>query len=288
MKRLLYLLAVLGFWVAEARAAEMAYVIKVTSALAYLDVGGKAGVRNGDTYVILREKEGGYAEVGEVRVIRLDAAFSIAEISYVDAGEQMEVLQRAIAMDEWQAMSEPAEPTVEEALAGAGRMPAGCRSVHLVGGGEWNRETGLRWYDKTDPSNSLIMRPPKVENGMGLGVRLGRAVSRRWRLNLTYRIGLGGDVTAMGFEGDLHFAPGGCDRKGLYIGVGLGMQHMAWDAQGQDIDSTNKFGLNLMAGLQFPGRLGLLVETGYQRVLQWDDLIDVSNVRTFVGVGRSF
>lgn len=286
MKRLLYLLAALGFWAGDAPAEEMAYVIKVTPALVYLDVGGEAGVRNGDTYVILREKEGGYAEVGEVRVIRLDAAFCIAEISYVVAGEEIEVLQRAIAMGNWQAMSEPTESSVEDALSGG--MPLGCRSVHLVGGGEWNRETGLRWHENTDPSNSRIMLPPKTENGVGLGVRLGRAVSRRLRLNLTYRVGLGGDVTAMGFEGDLHFAPGGCDRRGPYIGAGIGMHYITWDARDQDIDSTNKFGINLMGGLQFPGHRGLFVEIGYQRVLQWDDLIDVSNLRTFVGVGRSF
>lgn len=49
--------------------------------------------------------------------------------------------------------------------------------------------------------------------------------------------------------------------------------------------------MNLLAGLQFPisdARWRFLLEAGYQRVAKFDDLIDASHVRSYLGFGRNF
>ena len=56
-------------------------------------------------------------------------------------------------------------------------------------------------------------------------------------------------------------------------------------------ESTFKPGVNLIAGMHVPlgqGRWSLLLEGGYQWVSKWDNLIDASNVRGFVGLGQMF
>ena len=275
MKRSIGILAILLF-AGAVRAEEMAYVIKVTPALVYLDAGAQIGLQVGDRYMVLREKDKGYAQVGEVRVVRVYPEFSIAEISYVAEGEVMEVLQRAIPMGEWEEMAEPTEPRDDL------QTRPGRRTIYLIGGGEWARKNELSFV----PGTSVLKA--KNGNGGGVGVRLSSDVGEKLRLNLTYRMGFGGDVKPMGIEGDVHFVFRGNEQSGLYVGAGVGFQHLSYEPAGAQNSSANKFGLNLLGGLQFPGRWNFLVEGGYQKVVRWDDLIDLSNVRTFVGVGRSF
>ena len=51
---------------------------------------------------------------------------------------------------------------------------------------------------------------------------------------------------------------------------------------------ANKLGFNVVAGIQVPQAMNLVLEVGYQHVLKVGDAIDVSNVRTFLGFGHHF
>ena len=133
----------------------MAYVIKVTPALVYLDAGAQTGLQAEDRYIVLREKDKGYAQVGEVRVVRIYPEFCIAEISYVAEGEEMEVLQRAMRMDEWEGMAEPTE-RMEDLQPRSGR-----RTIYLIGGGEWARKNELSFV----PGTPVL----KADDGNGVG-----------------------------------------------------------------------------------------------------------------------
>ena len=113
MKRLILLLAATGLLAGTAWAEEMLYGIKVTPALVYLDAGSGAEVMVGDAYLILNEEEDGYAQVGEVVVVRVDAEFCIAEIVYVKEGQGIEVLQRAVSRADWEEMGTAAQPMEE-------------------------------------------------------------------------------------------------------------------------------------------------------------------------------
>ena len=155
--------------------------------------------------------------------------------------------------------------------------------------GDWSKTTtDLRYF-----GNSLIGVGETA--GVGLGVRLGNVFGDKWRLNLTYRIAgsvLGaGDVTQLSIEADLHYILRGNSLASPYVGLGLGLHQLSWDAPATAEDSGNKFGVNFMGGLQFPlgaGGWSLFLEGGYQRVVKWDALIDASHVRTYAGLARNF
>jgi opacity protein-like surface antigen len=284
MRVWLGIVGLLALVTSESRALELPphVVIKVTPTLVYIDAGSDQGACLGEAFVILSDEENGSrTHVADVRVIRLHPAFSIAEILFVAAGEQVRVPQPAMPLAEWELEAEYAQMA---GLAGGRSTDRDRRrrSILVLGGGEWDRDADdLEW------SAGNLMGVSR-SHGVGFGLRLGSALARRWRLNMTYRVGLRSDVTVLGVEGDLHYVPRGCDRLGLYVGAGAGLQYLMWDVPAQERNSTNKLGANLMAGLQIPGALDLMVEAGYQRVLQWDDLIDMSHVRTYVGVGRAF
>ena len=286
MKRLLLISAVPLLLTSGVRAEEqMAYVIKATSTLAYLDIGRSAGAMEGGLYLVLREDGDRYREIGQVELVRVDANFSIGEIVDVVVGEDLEVLDRVVPKSVWEAMAQIAREPALKPSGRTGRLPVGRRSFQLLFGAEFNRHTELRY---TLYNGLLRLTEAKAGTGLGLGVRLGQALGDRWRANLTYRMGRGQGVTGLAIEADMHLVPRGYDRSGLYFGAGAGMHQLSWDPPGNTDSSTNKSGVNLMAGFQSPEVMNLLVEVGYQRVIKFDDVLDVSNVRAYLGLGRSF
>ena len=280
MKRLAYILASICLLGTAATAENMNYVIKVTPTLVYIDGGQTHGINVGDAFIILRaEKKDRFAHVAKVSVIRVFEEFSIAEIVSVVEGENIEMLQRAISRMDWEQMGGMAEAGMKKGR----KTKAAKRFVYLVGGGEWSKETKLRWR------NDRLMGVGS-SNESGIGLRIGKVFADHVRLSLTYRVS-GGDVTQLSIEVDGQILPRPDYKVGPYFGVGVGMHQLNWDALGNNDDSTNKLGLNLLAGLQLPfsdGRWRLFLEGGYQRVVKFDDLIDASHVRSYLGFGRNF
>ena len=291
MRRLTITLCTLGLLAGAAAAEEMSYVIKVTPSLVYLDAGAHKGARIGQAYMVLHAEEDGesYSEIGDVRIIRLFEEFSIAEIIYQVEGEEFEVLQRAVSSEVWQEMGGMG---VEMSMARKSKKTersVSSRSIVFLAGGDWSKATtDLRYF-----GNSLV--GVGETGGAGLGVRLSNVFGEKWRLNFTYRISgevLGaGDVTQLSLEADLHYILRGKALASPYLGLGLGMHQLSWDAPPTAEDSGNEVGANLMGGVQVPvgdGGWSWLVEGGYQRVIKWDALINASNVRTHVGLVRNF
>ena len=131
----------------------------------------------------------------------------------------------------------------------------------------------------------------------GIGLRLGKVLGRHWKLNFTWRLAgkpLGmedADVTEVSLSVDTHLLFRGNDRTTPYLGVGVGGHRLTWDAAKPNKDSATKSGINFMAGLHKPvsdGLSSVVLEAGYQRVVTFDDVIDASNVRLYVGLGRNF
>jgi len=275
MKRLIVLAVIL--FVGSVRAEEsMAYVIKVTPTLAYVDVGRNTGIMVGETYLILREKGGRYTEVGAVQLVRVDDSFSIGEIVSVAEGEAIEVLHRVVLQADWETIS--ASDGASSSASTVGR-----RSFQVFSGADWGRNADLVF---ATPANSLI--DAKSGTGWGVGLRLGQVFADQWRINLTYRMGTGADVVQLAMESDLHLVPRGYDRAGPYFGIGVGMHQLSWDSPGNAKDSTNKGSFNLVAGIQAPRMMNMVLELGYQKVVSFDDWLDLSNVRTYLGFGRHF
>ena len=294
-----------GMVMAEQEDAPLLYVIKVTPTLVYLDAGQQGGAMLNQDYLLLREKgrRGYYILVGSARVIRLYEGFSIAEITGVEEGEEVAVLQRAIARGTWdrlasEAAAEGREVVLSEPEAkGRPGSTAGTRSIHLLGGAELGKAIRLR------EAGGEIAGADEITDA-GVALRLAKTFARRWRLNLTYRAAGeplqmdDADVTQLAVEVDLHLLARGLGRPGPYVGLGAGMHQLSWDAPasagtqiGAKLDETAyKVGLNLVAGLEIPSGDGwtLAVEGGYQAVARWNDMIDGSNVRLYVGVGRYF
>ena len=269
------------------QAEEVHYVIKVTPTLAYIDAGQQAGAQKGDVYLLLREHGEHFAQVAEVEIVRVDSAFSIGEITYVEPGETVQVLQRALLEPEWQMMADQAHVAASErenqSESERAKGVLGKRSILFMMGGEWGRSTDLRW----NLQNSLLMEA-RSGNGLGFGVRLGQVLHNQWRLNFTYRISAIGEVDNLSIEFDMHRLLSDYNRAGLYMGAGIGLHQLSVDAPGTSDDSANKLGFNLTAGLQIPGRWTFVAETGLQRVVKWGPSVDMSHVRTYIGLGRAF
>jgi hypothetical protein len=281
MNRLAYILASICLLGTAVTAENMNYVIKVTPTLVYIDGGQTHGIHVGDAFIILRaEKKDRFAQVAQVSVIRVFEEFSIAEISSVVGGENIEMLQRAISRMDWEQMGRMAEADMKKGR----KTKAAKRFAYLIGDGEWSKETKLRWQ------NDRLMGVGS-SNEAGIGLRIGKVFADHVRLSLTYRVsgdllGVGdGDVTQLSIEVDGQILPRPDNKVGPYFGVGVGMHQLNWDAVGNNDDSANK------AGLQFPfsdGRWRFFVEGGYQRVAKFDDLVDASHVRSHLGFGRNF
>ena len=288
MKRLTWLLGMLGFLGVSAGAADIPYVIKVTPTLVYLDVGKGRGVEMGDMYLILRPRAENepYVWVGEVEIIRVFDAFSIAEIISVVEDEEIEILQQAIFREDWEVMSEAA--AAEKAAA----VPSGQRFIYILGGGELGKGVDL-WRDE---ANEVVGFERISE--LGLGIRLGNFLGEKWRLNLTYRVsgkslGAGaGDVSQFSMELDMHYLFKGRGKSGPYLGLGLGGHRLGWDVERPRSGSSSKLGVNLLGGVEFPfgrGHWSMVFEGGYQWVDEWGTgRISTSSMRSYLGLGRNF
>ena len=286
MRRIVLAISLFGLTI-MVQAEEVHYVIKVTPTLAYIDAGQQAGAQKGDVYLLLREHGEHFAQVAEVEIVRVDSAFSIGEITYVEPGETVQVLQRALSEREWQIMADQAHAVVSEREnqreSERAKGVLGKRSILFMMGGEWGRSTDLRW----NLQNNLLMEA-RSGNGLGFGVRLGQVLHNRWRLNFTYRTSAIGEVDDLSIEFDMHRLLSDYNRAGLYIGAGIGLHQLSVDTPGTSDDSANKLGFNLTAGLQVPGRWTFVAETGLQRVVKWGPSVDMSHVRTYIGLGRAF
>ena len=297
------LLLSVGVGTSRAQASEGAggtdllYVIKTTSALVYLDAGSLAGMSVGEDYLLLRENgKARYVQIGEARVVRVFEEFSILELMTVEAGCEIEVLDQAISLADWQALADEAraagvEPLISRPMPMADEWDYPRTSLHILGGAEFGRKTSLVWTD-----DNVLMDAKSITDA-GIGLRLGKVLGRRWKLNFTWRMAgkpLGledADVTQMSLAVDTHLLFRGNARTTPYLGIGVGGHRMTWDASKPNKDSTTKGGLNVMAGLHKPvsdGLSSLVLEAGYQRVAKFDDVIDASNVRLYVGLGRNF
>ena len=122
----------------------MPYVIKATRTLVYLDTGEIDGTKIGDLYLLVRfEEDGRRVWVAEVEIIRLFEEFSIAEIVSQVQGEEVEILQRAVSMEDWE--SSEGEPSMQgdEPMAESPRTDTGTRFVYLLGGMDWFKGSDL-------------------------------------------------------------------------------------------------------------------------------------------------
>jgi opacity protein-like surface antigen len=280
----------------EGVVADLLYVIKTTSALVYLDAGALEGMSVGDEYLLLRENgKARFTQVGEARVVRVSEEFSIAELLSVEAGHEIEVLDQAISVKDWHALADEAREAGIEPLISRPRQMKDSwdyprTSLHILGGAEFGRNTSLVW-------NQNFLMGAKDITDAGIGLRLGKVLGRRWKLNFTWRLAgkpLGledADVTEMSLSVDTHLLLRGNDRTTPYLGIGVGGHRLTWDAAKPNKDSTTKGGINFMAGLHKPvsdGLSSIVLEVGHQRVAKFDDIIDASHVRLYVGLGRNF
>ena len=266
------------------------YVIKVTPTLAYLDIGSASGAATGQTYVVLREEMGLYMPVAKVRVLRVFESFSIAETFLVEPGEEVAMLQRAVASDMWAAAAPSLDARLtKQEMKPKPDMPTRRRSIMILGGLDAGKDVDLRYaYGRLIDADGV--------SGGSVGLRMSKAFSRRWRLALTYRMSgetLGGDadVTQLSIEVDGHLLLNGAGHAGPYLGFGLGMHQLGWDSPDNLDDTIYKMGFNALAGLEVPlagGGWSLLLEGGYQEVMDWNDTIDASSLRAFAGLGVNF
>ena len=266
------------------------YVIKVTPTLAYVDIGSSAGSMTGQTYVLLREETGFYVPVAKVRILRVFDSFSIAETYLVEQGETVDMLQRVVEADLWDAAAPELDARLMTRKAEAKRPSrTGSRSIMFLGGVDIGKDADLLYV------NDRLSSADEVTGG-AVALRLTKSVARHWRLALTYRISgkpFGGDadVTQLSIEADVHFLFRGMGKAGPYVGLGGGMHQLAWDSTGNLDDTAYKMGLNLLGGIEIPiagGACSLLLEGGSQRVMDWNDMIDVSNLRAIAGLGINF
>lgn len=244
------------------------YVIKVTPTLAYLDIGSVSGAAPGQTYVVLREETGIYVPVAKVRVLRVFDSFSIAETFLVEPGEEVAMLQRAVAIDMWEAAAPSLDARqMAQEVKPKPHKPARNRSITILGGLDASKDLDLLY------ANGRLIGADGVGGG-SVGLRLSKVFSPRWRLALTYRVSgepLGGDadVTQLSVEVDGHMLLGD-GHGGPYIGLGAGMHQLDWDSLDNLDDTVYKMGFNAFGGLEVPladGGWSLLLEGGYQYVM---------------------
>ncbi len=266
------------------------YVIKVTPTLAYLDIGSVSGAAPGQTYVVLREETGFYVPVAKVRVLRVFDSFSIAETFLVEPGEEVAMLQRAVAIDMWEAAAPSLDARqMAQEVKPKPHKPARNRSITILGGLDASKDLDLLY------ANGRLTGADGVSGG-SVGLRLSKVFSPRWRLALTYRVSgepLGGDadVTQLSVEVDGHLLLRGTGHAGPYIGLGVGMHQLDWDSLDNLDDTVYKMGFNAFGGLEVPladGGWSLLLEGGYQYVMDWNDTIDASSLRVSAGLGVNF
>ena len=279
-------------WLPEGTEAELLYVIKVTPTLVYLD-GGTALVDEGETFLILRDgkQREMFVNIGEVKVIRRFDEFSIAEIVSEEEGAQIEVLDRALSEATWASLAASVfdEPTMGAETPETMTSQARKWSVHLVGGADLGKAIDLK-----SPAPAVAGDVEDV-GGAGVGLRLARTFEKL-RINATARLSgepMGGDadVTHLAIELDGHLLFRGMGAGGLYIGAGASLHRLTWDAPAGAVDSAVKVGFQGVGGLEIPfgdSDWGMTLEGGYQGVVKWNGIVDASNVRAYVGIGKYF
>lgn len=263
----LLVLLVLGAGIASA--AEKPYVIKVGPALVYLDLTASQGVAVGDIFAVVRPgEEEWYALVGLVTVIRVEENFSIAEIGYRAEGEQFEILQRAMPLKEWEAQSEQQHQPAAHAEARAEAES----EAHTEQGGHWALQ--------------LTGGMEKKHRERTLGLALGLELNKRLGLDLGLEMAgeLPGERSQYIGELNAEVFPFGGERLRPYVGSGISLRQL------HDEDQTAlKWGGQVLGGIEMPaGRWRVRAEGGYQRVVAWSGIMDVSGWLGQLGVGISF
>ncbi|MCC7261345.1 MAG: porin family protein [Candidatus Latescibacteria bacterium] len=268
-----FLLVLLALGAARAGAAERPYVIKVSPTLVYLDVGAQQGAAVGEIYAVFRPDEGRGTLVGLVTVIRLEERFCIAEIGYRTEGEQFELLQRAMPLEEWEIESAraPAPPAAaedreEEQETETGEAPEGRWDLQL--------NTGLEWSAKENESERT------------LGVALGLELSERLGLDLGLKLAGELPYERSQYIGELSakFFPFG-ESVRPYVGGGISVRQLSLEGQ-----TAIKWGGQVLGGVAVPLGEGwrVTLEGGYQRVAVWSGLMDLSGTVAQLGVGVRF
>lgn len=266
------------------------YVIKVTPTLAYLDIGATAGAAPGQSYMILREDMGFYMPVARGRVLRVFDSFSIAETYAVEAGESVAMLQRVVPINMWEAEAPRLDARIHvKQMQEKQERDKRRRSILLLGGLDFGKNVELLYV------NDRLTGADEVGGG-SMGLRLSKEFTPHWRLALTYRASgepLAGDadVTQLSMELDSQFLLRGVGHAGPYVALGVGMHQLAWDSKDNLDDTAYKAGFNILGGLEIPlggGGTSLLLEGGYQHVLDWNCIIEASNLRAQAGLGVNF
>jgi hypothetical protein len=268
------LLVLLALGAGRVGAAEKPYVVKVGPALVYLDVGARQGAAVGDIYAVVRPEEREDALVGLVTLIRVEENFCIAEIGYRVEGEQFELLQRAMTLEEWEAgpamphLPEPEHHAQAESHAHAeeGHAEHGRWGLHLMGGMEWPAE--------------------EEHSERSLGLSLGFELSRWVGLDLGFKLAGELPEERSQYIGELSAKvfPFGSEGVRPYLGGGPSLRRLSHHGE-----TTIKWGGQVLGGVAAPlGSWRLMVEGGYQRVAAWSGITDVSGWLGQVGVGVHF
>jgi hypothetical protein len=259
------LLVLLALGAGAAGAAERPYVIKVSPALVYLDVGAEQGAAVGDIYAVVRPDAAQDALVGLVTVIRAEQRFCIAEIGYRAEGEHFEILQRAMPLREWEAAQQEAPPPEpEHHPEAASHGEHGRWALHLGGGMEWGEH----------------------ENERTLGLALGWEWSERAGLDLGFKLAgkLPGERSQYIGELSARYFPFGSEGVRPYLGGGASMRQLSHRGE-----TALKWGGQVLGGVAVPlGNWRLMAEGGYQRVAEWSGVADVSGWVGQLGVGVHF
>lgn len=267
------LLVLLALAAGRAGAAEMPYVIKVSPALVYLDVGVQQGATVGEIYAVFRPEEEHDALVGLVNIIRVEENFCIAEIGYRAEGEQFELLQRAMPLKDWEVESAQrqtpsgsghGEERGDEGEAGAAHP--GRWALHLTGGMEW---------------------PAEEHSERTLGMALGLELTERAALDLGFK--LAGELPSgrSQYIGELSakYFPFGGEGLRPYLGGGVSVRQLNHHGQ-----TAIKWGGQALGGVAAPlgGGWKVMLEGGYQQVAVWSGLMDLSGWVGQLGVGVHF
>jgi hypothetical protein len=193
MKMLMRVAFIVALCMATSSAQEPQYnhVVKVTSTLVYLDGGQRAGINTNDRFVIVRpEPRGsGFTLIAEVMVLRTFEKLAIAEIKSICKGQDIEVLDFAVAENEWQRFGKETGDKIERSIIAkpekdsTTRRESADRPVKGKGPSLKNRldvstKFGIQTY-----FNDL--EPDPGSAGL-IGLYIGYKVSRRSMIGLSY------------------------------------------------------------------------------------------------------
>lgn len=273
---------------------EMGYVIRVTPTLVYIDKGTDDGVGVGDKHIVIRSEGETYVPVADISVLRMFPKFSIAEILKRYDKEDIALLQWSIPSDNWFELSGKIKATstnnyAEDEKQSPRSSVVGRRSIYFMTGMDWGRGSNLNWSQNRDLNLPAMLISSQKNNVSVVGLRLGQMITDHWRLGMTYRRGAD-DLQNLSIETDLQWLQKSYRNAGPYLGAGLGIAQLSIEPpSGSNASSSaNKFLFNALCGVLVPGTWSLTIEFGYQKVMAWGSVINASNFRSFVGIGRDF